>query len=230
MPSGLVQNTDFSSDLLLNKVMNGQYSATSGKTVTLAGRLNAQTLDTQATQYAVQAENVRKGAVYADAAANGLSELADIAKRAGQINASMSGEALKAAAAGLVAEFNAIKTLKADNGTSLFDATGPTVDLGQGVGTIALGINTSGGIASLSAALGSLSGGTNITATGTANDIEKAQAQLLGEISNASAKAALLENRYNSLNDLLSSYQSASNDQVVNAGGNSTSLLNNLLS
>ena len=39
--SGLVKNTDFPSDLILNKVMNGQYSATSGKTITLGGRVNA---------------------------------------------------------------------------------------------------------------------------------------------------------------------------------------------
>ncbi|MBQ7607732.1 MAG: hypothetical protein IJU76_07140 [Desulfovibrionaceae bacterium] len=231
MASGLVQNTDFSSDLLLNKVMNGQYSATSGKTITLAGRINASQLDTQATKYAVQAENVREGAVYADAVANALSEFADIAKRAGQINASMSGEALKEAATGLKAELAELVKTKADNGTDLFGASGPTVDLGQGAGTITLGQNSAnGGISALSSALSTLAEGSNITATGSGNTLEVAQTKLLGEISDASAKAALLENRYTSLNDLISSYKNASDDQVVNAGGNSTSLLNNLLS
>lgn len=232
MPSGLIENTDFASDLLLNKVMNGQYSATSGKTITVAGRINASSLDAQATKHGVTAENVRKGAVYADAVANGLSEFADIAKRAIQYNASMEGDALKKAASGLVAEFNALKNMTADDGTKLFDAgTTPSFDLGQGCGTVALGIKTaSGGIGNLSTALAALSAGTKITATGTANTLALSQSQLLGEITDASAKAALLENRYDSLNDLISSYKSASDDQVVNSGGNSTSLLNNLIS
>lgn len=226
MASGLVQNTDFSSDLLLNKIMNGQYSATSGKSITLAGRLNASDLDTQATTYAVQAENVRKSSVYADALANGLSEIADIAKRAAQYNASMDGEALKKAAAGLQQELTSLLNTTTDGGNKLFSSVIST-DLGQGAGSVVIASNISaGGISSLSTALSTLAAGSNITGT----DLEKAQQVLLGEISDASAKAALLENRYNSLNDLISSYRNASDEQVVNAGGNSTSLLNNLLS
>lgn len=224
--AGLVKNTDFPSDLILNKVMNGQYSATSGKTVTLAGRVNAAKLDAQATTYGVQAENVRKGVVYGDAVANALSEISDIAKRASQANASMSGDALTAFAKGLYSEFESLLKTQDADGKSLFGGTAPSFDLGQGSGTVTLGqASTAGGIAALTKAFSSLTGGTNITD----GSIEDAQGLLLADISTASAKAALFENRYNSLNDLISSYESASTDQVVNTGGNSTSLLNNLI-
>lgn len=225
--TGLVKNTDFPSDLILNKVMNGQYSATSGKTITLAGRVNAAKLDAQATAYGVEAENARQGAVYGDAVANALSEIADIAKRASQANVSMDSAELKSYATGLYTELEALlKTKAADGSTALFGGTGPTFDLGQGSGTVTLGqASSAGGIAALTKAFSSLTAGTNLTD----GSIEEAQGLLLADVSTASAKAALFENRYNSLNDLISSYQSASTDQVVNAGGNSTSLLNNLI-
>lgn len=240
--TGLVQSTDFSSDLLLNKVMNGQYRANSGKTITLAGRINAVTLDGQATQYNVQAENARLGAIDADAVANSLTEIADIAKRAIQINKTMSGDDLAAAATGLKDELDAILKTENSNGDLLFGTDTVKHDLGQGSGEITISVDpTKGGIKALSDALTSMSTATPDDPSTTADEsvpptpaadgvLEGAFGNILAETTNAASKAALFQNRYSSLNDLTTSYASASNDQVVNAGGNSTSLLNNLLS
>lgn len=223
--SGLIQNSDFSSDLLLNKVMNGQYSATSGKTITLAGRLNAAKLDNAANKLGIEAGNVREGAVYADAVANAVSEVADIAKRASNINSSMSGDALKSAAQGLYDELTGLLGLKVDvdnTSTAIFGNT-LKYNLGQGSGDFTIGQATTGAISSLQDQLKTMTGGS------TSSTIDDIYGQMLGEVTNAASKAALFENRYTSMNDLLTSYRNASDDQVVNAGGNSTSLLNNLI-
>ena len=188
--------------------------------------MNASKLDAQATTYGVEAENVRQGAVYGDAVANALTEIADIAKRASQANASMSGDQLKNFASGLMAELGSLVATQADNGAALFGNGTVTYDLGQGSGTVTLSVNSaSGGIKALSTALATLSAGTNLTD----GSVEDAQGLLLADVTTASAKAALFENRYNSLNDLIRSYKNASDDQVVTAGGSSTSILNNLI-
>ena len=138
----------------------------------------------------------------------------------------MSGDALKEYASGLMGELTRLAATQDDNGHALFGSNTVTYDLGQGSGTVTLSVNSaSGGIKSLSDALATLSAGTNITNS----DIEDAQSELLGDVMAASAKAALFENRYNSLNDLITSYKNASDDQVINGPGNSTSLLNNLI-
>jgi len=79
--SGLVKNTDFSAELLLNKVMNKQYKSQNGNTLTLAGRLNASKLDSEAQQFGVQAENLAKAVTFADGSQDVMAELLDLAKK-----------------------------------------------------------------------------------------------------------------------------------------------------
>jgi hypothetical protein len=223
--TGLVKNTDFSAELLLNKVMNKQYKTQSGNTLTLAGRLNASQLDSGAQRFGVQAENVAKAATFADGVQDNMTELLDLTKQVqSALNSTTDSNALKRLGTSFESQLTGITSAKIDD-IALLGGT-KSADLGLGSGTFALGqADISAAYTGLTAAIDSMK--TNGTYAPSA--LDTTIAQLNAGIAAEGSKATLLHNRYDALNDLASSYLNASNDQAVTEGGSATSLLNSLL-
>jgi hypothetical protein len=223
--TGLVKNTDFSAELLLNKVMNKQYKTQSGNTLTLAGRLNASQLDSAAQRFGVQAENVAKAATFADGVQDSMTELLDLTKQVqSALNSTTDEDALRRLGTSFTNQFTALVSSSLDN-VALLGGT-KSADLGLGSGTFALGqADIKNAYANLTAAISSMNGGS----TSDPALLDTTVAQLNAGIAAEGSKATLLHNRYEALNDLASSYLNASNDQAVTEGGSATSLLNSLL-
>ncbi|MCR5813545.1 MAG: hypothetical protein K6G15_03490 [Desulfovibrio sp.] len=220
--SGLVENTDFAAELLLNKVMNGQYRAESGKTLTMAGRINASHLDARARSYNVSAENIEKGSVIADATQDVLAEMIALAKKVQEANLSTTDAT---SLTKLGTEFsNQFSTLynTVVEGISVLQRT-QGVDLGLG-GQISVGVSGDADLTALSTAVADLAGGST-----TAQNLDDIIAHLYATVAAEGSKASLLGNRYDTLNDLAANYKTASDNQAVTEGGSPTSLLNHLL-
>ena len=220
--SGLVENTDFAAELLLNKVMNGQYRAESGKTLTMAGRINAANLDAKAKTYNVSAENIQKGSVIADATQDALAEMIALAKKVQEASLSTTdSNALIKLGTEFSNQFAALYDTEVE-GVSVLQAT-KGVDLGLG-GSVSVGVSGDADITALSNAIDSMSTGSSIS-----QNFDDIIAHLYVTVATEGSKASLLGNRYDTLNDLAANYKVASDNQAVTEGGSPTSLLNNLL-
>lgn len=225
--SGMIKNTDFSADLLLNKIMTGQYRTQNNNSITIAGRMNAAHLDSTATKLNIEAETARKGMVLADSAANGLSEILERVRDFAEINTTLTGSDLQSAASEVQSQLTTLIGTQV-NGTSVLGGE-TNVLLGQGDTT---GVKVGLDLANETAYKAFTEALTDLVDNGTAIDdtvIKSAINELMVNITNEAGKSNVLENRYNSLNDLANSYHDASDDQVVTAGGNSTLLINKLL-
>jgi len=112
------------------------------------------------------------------------------------------------------------------NGQSALGGTF-TADMGLGSGSFVLGQSDfSNAYSGLTAAIGSIATG-NVSVD--PSTLDGTISQINAAIAAEGAKASLIHNRYDALNDLASSYVEASNNQVVADGGSATSLLNSLL-
>lgn len=223
--TGLVKNTDFSAELLLNKVMNKQYKTQSGNTLTLAGRLNASQLDSAAQRFGVQAENVAKAATFADGVQDNMTELLDLTKQVqSALNSTTDTASLQRLGNSFSSQFDGIVAASID-GAQLLGGT-KAADLGLSSGTLTLGqSDISKAYSSLTSAIASMANGSAYDPS----NLDTTIAQLNAGIAAEGSKASLLHNRYAALNDLASSYLNASNDQAVTEGGSASSLLNSLL-
>ena len=149
--SGLVENTDFAAELLLNKVMNGQYRAESGKTLTMAGRINAANLDATAKTYNVSAENIQKGSVIADATQDALTEMIALAKRVQEASlVTTDSNALSKLGTEFSNQFAALYDTEVEGVSVLQGTTG--VDLGLG-GSVSVGVSGDTDLNALSTAI-----------------------------------------------------------------------------
>ncbi|MBO4334610.1 MAG: hypothetical protein J5846_02085 [Desulfovibrio sp.] len=220
--SGLVENTDFAAELLLNKVMNGQYRAESGKTLTMAGRINAANLDATAKTYNVSAENIQKGSVIADATQDALTEMIALAKKVQEASlVTTDANALSKLGTEFSNQFAALYDTEVEGVSVLQGTTG--VDLGLG-GSVSVGVSGDTDLNALSTAIGTMAGGGTIS-----QNLDDIIAHLYVTVATEGSKASLLGNRYDTLNDLAANYKVASDNQAVTEGGSPTSLLNNLL-
>ncbi len=224
--SGLTENTDFAAELLLNKIMNGQYRTTNGNTITMGGRINAAHLDVASRANNAAAGNVAKGVTIVDGTQDALTEILALAKNAYEAATTTTDSvALKK----LGTEYsNQLARLIATTLDGVAVLGGTTIDLGAGSGSLSVGVDITAdaGYQALVSAISSMAAGDTTAAY---SIMENAIKGVLGLISVAGAQANLLNNRYDMLNDLASSYHTASDHQVVTQGGNATSLLNALL-
>lgn len=229
----LTTNTDFASELVLNRIMNGQLKSDTGKTVTAGGRATAAKFDAAAHANAVVATNVSKGLTFAQGAVGAMSELAAKVKKLQELAGSASSPSDAAAyALALKDDIDIILQTKED-GKDVLGETGISVDLGLGTGT-----GTEGKKMALVY---------NIDADGTAfNDLHKElDADFTAEQANTLCSAALeylyqqialagsqvetLNNRYEMVNDLNTTYKTATDMQAVTGGGSASSLLSQII-
>lgn len=223
--ASLVKNTDFSAELLLNKVMNSQYKPTSGKTLTIGGRMNASKLDADAVQFEAAAGNVERGGVVVDGAQDTLTELLDLAKQALKVASTTTDtDVIKNVGSTIFNQFSKLTTSTVDG--LAFGST-RALDLGLGASSMSVGVATGDILnwATFTGALNSLSAGSTVNTTA----LDAAIKGLDAAIASEGVKSVVIHNRYDVLNDLAAQYKNASDAQAVTAGGSPSSLLDNLL-
>ena len=215
-------NTDFSSELLLNRIMNGQMKTDTGKTVTAGTRSTAAKLDATALSLGVSAAAVGSAKTIAQGTQSALTEVVAQLKSLRDQLASPTAD--KSTIAGTyTANLTALLGTTVD-GVAVLGNAGKAVDLGAGSGTFTVGkVNlanqTNYGL--LQTALGT-------PATLTTTLVDNAIKEVNTLLSVEGGKYSLLANRVDMLNDLTTTYQTASDDQAVSTGGSASSLLNAL--
>lgn len=228
-------NNDFASELVLNRIMNGQIKSDTGKTVTAAGRVMASRLDATAFANSVAAANVSNGLTIAQSAQNAMTELAAKVKKLQELGATAkTDDEVQAYATGMKAEIDALLDTQADGAAVIGGKAGDqdlqTVDLGLGSGPINVGVQVN-------------KGGTNgtkfnalyavLTTGATQADIDglcsAAIDELYAAIATVGSQYDTMNNRYQMLNDLNETYHAASDMQAVTAGGSASSLLSRIL-
>lgn len=235
----LVENRDFSSQLLLNKIANGQLRSESGKTITMAGIANAARLDANAKALGSVAANVATGVVLAEGAQGLMTEIRAQVQKLGELaqSGATSGVSnvsnyvnmtlqpvVNSINTLLQSQVDGVQVLGAGAGTTrniVVDTNGNSVTVGG------LDLNTSG--TKLNTALTSLSSITDSSGLTTlASTAADAVDELSGRIQTQGAQTSFLKNRADSLNDMIASHTKASLRQVVTAGGSASSLLHQL--
>ena len=227
--SGLTENLDFASELLLNRVMNGQLKAQSGRTISPASRAVAADLDAAARSYGVIASNVAAAKPIVDGAQSALTELAAVLEKTRD---AMLGAPDAAAVSSLAAEarteMDALLRASFDGVSPLGSGPGSTrsVTLGPGAGeTMTVGgLNLGGGGTAFDTLYNSLDA--TLTVAPTADAFNDAIAWLANLVARQGAQRNVLTDRYDMLSDLAATLHDASDDQAMTAGGSSSSLLN----
>ncbi|MBQ7606467.1 MAG: hypothetical protein IJU76_00545 [Desulfovibrionaceae bacterium] len=232
--SPLTQDSDFASELLLNRVMNGQAEAQSGMTVTAANRALASKFDAAGYSYNVLAENVAEGMTIVDTTQNALTELLSQVKRFGELvssaeDSSMATELAKS----MQKNFDAILDTES-HGVRVLQNAGKEITMGENfvlgsngvrdvlpVGNVDIA-NSSGAFGTLYDAITSSS----VTADNAMDYANDAVDQILGAIAKEGARHQILSNRYTMLNDLASTYHKASDDEAKQNVASDYTLLN----
>ncbi|MBE6440883.1 MAG: hypothetical protein E7022_00920 [Desulfovibrio desulfuricans] len=231
-------NNDFASELVLNRIMNGQIKSDTGKTVTAAGRVMASRLDATAFANSVTAANVSSGLTFAQGAQDALTELVSKVKKLQELaSGAVSDEEARAYSTSLKTDIDAILNTKIDGksvlGTAAGGGTLPSVNLGLGSSSLNVGIDVNASGTKFNA-LYALLGQTGFTrAVATPGDAADAITDAINELNAAIATVGsqydTMNNRYQMLNDLNETYHAASDMQAVTAGGSASSLLSRIL-
>lgn len=233
----LTTNTDFASELVLNRIMNGQLKSDTGKTVTAGGRATAAKFDATAHANAVVATNVSKGMTLAQGAVDAMTELAAKVKKLQELAGTASDDdEAKAYATDIKDHIDKILATKVDGVTVLGNATANpndlgVVNLGLGSGTLTLyhDINANDtAFNKLYVALDTFKVA-NATPNDTNDKCTAALEYLYQQIALAGSQAETLNNRYEMVNDLNTTYKTASDMQAVTGGGSASSLLSQII-
>ncbi len=230
--STLSQDSDFASELLLNRVMNGQAEPSSGMTVTAANRALASKFDATSYNYNVLAENVAEGMTIVDTTQDALTELLSHVKRFGELletadNSTMASELAQS----LKKNFDLILDTES-HGVKVLQNGGKNITLGEDfsssggndvlpVGNVDI-LNSSGAFGTLYDAISSGS----VTSDNAMELAKNATEQIVGAIAHEGARHMILSNRYSMLNDLASTYHKASDDEAKQNVASDNTLLN----
>lgn len=220
--SSLSYDSDFASELVLNRIMNGQLEPASKKTVTAANRALASDFDATGYSYGVIAENIAVGKTVVEGSQNALTEVMDQVKRLGEICSALDdpGEAQRSARevwqniAAIMKTEVGLPNLQGSRVHVFHDASsGPlNVTIGEGSNDVLpVGDIDLDALAGFNALHTAVNNGT-ISSANAMSLCEDAVEDLLGAIANQGAKSQILSNRYDMLNDLISTYHEASDD------------------
>lgn len=230
--SSLSTSNDFAAELLLNRIMNGQLKADSGKTVTAGSRALAARLDTTAQSYGSLSSNVAAAQTLVQGAQDAVTEMISQLKYYTSAISNMDVADAKALWTDINTNLTALLATVIDDGSgaplAVLGSTGKAVSLGLGTAET----TTVGGldVASGTAYSALTSGVSGATATSDIQSLcDDAIDELYGVVTRCGAQANLLANRYDMLNDLATTYHTASDEQATSTGGSASSLLNALL-
>ncbi len=220
--SSINSTSSMASELLLNKIMNGQIQTDSGKTITAGTRAASSALSRSALTPALDSATVAQGVAYANDYQSRLTEAIDYLTNLDKTLAGATDAEATALQANAVTFLGTIQASKI-NGVTAFAAT-PTAlnaQLGDGA-TMAIGgkagalINTYAGL------------------TGTASElrtgITTALTGLNSELSSVSLQIQTLQGRSDLLDDVAATYSDAAANQYIVDTDSTQSLLENVLS
>ena len=226
LTSTLTQDPDFASELLLNRIMNGQLTPESAKTVTAANRALATNCDATGASYGVIAANTAAGMTIVQGTQDALTELVSQVKTLGEIcsGCTSNSEAQRAA---LRVKENIDQILAASvNGVNVLGNTGTNVTIGESE-TLTVGkanVNNAG------SAFDALYSNLSSLTPGNAKSLcDAAVEELYGAIAVQGAQYNILSNRYDMLNDLVGTYHLASDEAAKQASASSDTLLHVVL-
>ncbi len=238
----LTTNSDFASELVLNRIMNGQLKSDTGKTITAGGRATAAKFDATAHANAVVATNVSKGVTLAQGAVDAMTELAAKVKKLQELAGTASDDdEAQAYATSIKNDINNILNTTVD-GIAVLGGSEKTVDLGLGSGSLTLKYelkptSTTDSSNAFKALYNALANFTVANATPGATDTEgnsldlcsPALEYLYQQIALAGSQVETLSNRYEMVNDLNTTYKTATDMQAVTGGGSASSLLSQII-
>ncbi len=216
--------SSMASELLLNKIMNGQLETDSGKTVTAGTRSSAAALSNEALTPALESAEVKKGEAYATEFQSHVTEAVNYLTN---LQAAVSGAANDTAAAALL---TGAKTFLATiqgttiNGVTPLAAASPTAltaSLGNGQ-TL-----TIGGTAATDLATFTSSAATTKATILTA--IQTAITELNESVATTGLQVQTLRGRSALYDDIAATYSDAASQQYITDVSDSTDLLENVL-
>lgn len=238
---GISSNNNFSSELLLNKLMNGQIQSNNGNTITLGTRSTSSKQSREGLAYGVSAANLEQGVLNATATQNAVTALLDQVKSIGKTISENNPEGTKIALGAIQTNLTELLKTKVDD-VEIFGTNGLSTENGLG-GSINIGsLDVIGGTAyaALNTALVAVAAASNDpTATPPAalTDaitalkplLDAAIDELIGVSGKVGAQVGILSNSQDMLQSLAVDYGNAANNQIVSETGSSTGLLGNLL-
>ncbi|MBQ7618460.1 MAG: hypothetical protein IJS50_06260 [Desulfovibrio sp.] len=205
--------SDFGSELLLNRIQNGQIEPRSKKTVNTAGRALAENFDAAGYNYGVLAENIATGKAIVEGSENALTEIKDIVERLGAACAALEDQTdCQNMAKEIWKNVDAVlATQLGPSDTPVFDTrnNGLNLTIGEGETLKVGGINLEQN--AFRALKNAVSNG-SIDSSNALDLSQKAMDQLLMEIADQGAKHKILSNRQDLYSDLTSIYHTASDD------------------
>lgn len=228
----LTTNSDFASELVLNRIMNGQLKSDTGKTVTAGGRATASRLNATAHANAVAASNVAAGLTLATGAQNALTELVKkVETLRKDAAAAKDDDEAKAIAATIRNDIDAILQTQIDATFVLGGKDGDkdlgTVSLGLDSGNATVGVKVNEGTTKFKVLYGKL--GSFTIEDATSETMTNAINELYQDIALAGSQYETLNDRYEMINDLNTTYKTASDNQAITEGGSASSLLSQII-
>ncbi|MCR5815064.1 MAG: hypothetical protein K6G15_11325 [Desulfovibrio sp.] len=222
----LTQDPDFASELLLNRIMNGQMVPDSGKTVTAANRALATNCDATGASYGVIAANTAAGMTIVQGTQDALTELVNQVKTLGEICSACETNSEAQRVAQQVK--NTIDEILAANvnGVTVLGNTGTDVTIGESEKLTVGKANVNRSGSAFDALYSSLS---SITPGNARNLCDAAAEELYGAIATQGAQYNILSNRYDMLNDLVGTYHQASDEAAKQARASAETLLSVVL-
>ena len=224
------RNTDFAAELVLNRVMNGQFTPESGRTINAASRHMGMRHDATAQTYDLLAENIAYGKTIVQGTENALTELKSQVEKIrdlwavddSSVRTQDIADSLKQNLdAILETEVNGVKILGGSNASNVGLGSDLTIGI-DAVETIKIGGAAALNATNFRAFYNALTSPGSFASTPSAQGMElcnKAITELVEKIATQGQQYKILDNRYTMYNDLASSYHTFSDEQVVNMGG-----------
>ena len=233
--SALPSKYDFASELVLNRIMNGQVETNGGKTINTATRNMATRHDATALSCDVLAANVAADKTIVETTQDALTEIIYQIEKVREASLAVDVD-IDAFGHALQDNFDSLLATEVQ-GVKVFQGRGETATIGNpavnlfetlDVGDLDLrSTSTSPKFADFYT--GIASGGSLITQAGSRDQVaqlcDDAIQELKGYIVRKGAQINILNNRYDMYNDLAATYHDASDGEAMNMGG-STGILN----
>lgn len=230
---------EIASELLLNKIMNGQVKTPTGKTITAAGRAMSSQLNAAGYQAGAAAGAVASGEGYVLAAQSQVTEMLSKLQEMRTVLGGVVGTTGNYVAAGkqaqeLLSYIGKISGTSAKlNGKNLFSAAGMKLNAGMGVEMTVADIVVSlatGRLKSVGTVGGTTAGVKDkATADTKLAAIDAAINELNGYIAQYGSQYNMLRDRVEVLNSLDSGFKEAAAGQAINGTNGASSLLGSLL-
>lgn len=231
--SNTIGKTNLSSELLLNKIMNGSVQTESGKTVTMGSRVASSKLNLSAVAPSISSANVKTGSAQATVMQGRLSEMKDYLENLQNEVKTATLETAKSLGADATTYVNKVATTKVD-GVLVFGTGKITVDMGFEE-SLELGAEEAGkAMTALGTAIGAAAPDDETKLAKWKTDqtkaIDTALKAIYDEMGASTSQIRVLDSRSAILDNIAETYVDAASNQGIVASGGANNLLNSVLS